>query len=83
MAISLLLPVVTTIEPNLLDIAMSSVPRMRDCRFSSVVSSARPSKLGASCAPNASNIGLIAISVYFTPWIFAISRESSTLMPAV
>ena len=42
MAISLLLPVVSTSQPNLFDIVMRMVPRMRACRFSS----ARPG-LGA------------------------------------
>ena len=35
MAISLLLPVVSTSQPNLFDIVMRIVPRMRACRFSS------------------------------------------------
>jgi hypothetical protein len=61
-AISLLLPVVSTMEPNLLDSAISSVPRMRACRFSSVVSSARPANCGASAALKASNCGAMAIS---------------------
>jgi hypothetical protein len=47
-AISLLLPVVSTIAPVLLDSAISSMPRMRDWRFSSVVSSGRPANWGAS-----------------------------------
>ena len=49
-----MLPVVSTMEPNLLDSAISRVPRMRDCRFSSVVSASRPSNSGASTADNAS-----------------------------
>ena len=40
MAISLLLPVVSTSQPNLFEIAMRSVPRMRAWRFSS----ARPGR---------------------------------------
>ncbi len=83
MAISLLLPVVTTMEPDLFDSAMSSVPRMRDCRFSSVLSSASPSNGAASWRRKASKSGVIGISVYFTPWIFAISRASSMLICAV
>jgi len=58
-----LLPVVSTIEPNLLDNAMSSVPRMRDWRFSSAVSNARPLNSGARPARKASKIGRIAISL--------------------
>jgi len=54
--------VVSTIEPNLLDSPMSSVPRTRACRFSSARSSARPSKTGFSEARNASNAGPIGIT---------------------
>ena len=43
MAISLLLPVVSTIQPNLLESAMSTLPRMRAWRFSSAMSGSAPS----------------------------------------
>src|SRR5216683_3146129 len=43
--ISDLLPVVTTIAPVLLEIAISSVPRVRACRFSSVMSRGNPAKV--------------------------------------
>ncbi|MNS88239.1 hypothetical protein D3C71_2047730 [compost metagenome] len=83
MAISLLLPVVRTMEPNLLDSAISKVPRMRACRFSSVVSSGRPAKSCASAALKLSNIGAIEISSYCTPSRLAMSRASIQLMSAV
>jgi len=35
-ASSLLLPVVSTIQPRALDTAIRTTPRIRDCRFSSV-----------------------------------------------
>ncbi len=44
MATSLLLLVVSTTWPNLFDSAISSVPRQRACRFSSVVSIGVPAK---------------------------------------
>jgi hypothetical protein len=47
-AISLLLPVVSTMLPNLLDSAISSTPRMRAWMFSSVVSSGLPLNSSAS-----------------------------------
>ena len=40
---------------------MSTIPRTRGCRFSSVRSSGRPSKLGASIPRKAVNAGSIAI----------------------
>src|SRR3546814_16820114 len=49
-AYSLLWPVVTTSPPNLLLSAISSAPRVRDCRFSSVVSGSRPSNVSASAS---------------------------------
>jgi hypothetical protein len=45
MAISLLLPVVKSMELNLLEKAMSKVPRILDCRFSSVTSKGLFSKI--------------------------------------
>src|SRR5437763_7823727 len=41
---SLLLPVVSSIGPNLLEIAIRITPRMRDWMFSSVVSTAEPAR---------------------------------------
>jgi len=41
-----LLPVVTTMAPVLLEIAINSVPRARACRFSSVISRGRPANIG-------------------------------------
>jgi hypothetical protein len=61
-AISLLLPVVSTMLPNLLDSAISSTPRMRAWMFSSVVSCGRPANSCASACRKDSNIGLIEIS---------------------
>ena len=53
MAISLLFPVVSTIHPLALETAISSTPRRRDCRFSSVSpNGSRPSS-GASMDENA------------------------------
>jgi hypothetical protein len=43
-----LLPVVTTIEPNLLEIAIRMTPRARLCRFSSVMPSSVPSNISPS-----------------------------------
>jgi hypothetical protein len=40
-----LLPVVTTIAPVLLEIAINNVPRVRACRFSSVMSRGIPAKV--------------------------------------
>ena len=59
MLISLLLPVVSSMSPNLLLIAISVTPRMRDCRFSSVISGARLPKAGASILWKASIAGPI------------------------
>jgi hypothetical protein len=53
-----LLPVVSTIEPNLLDSAISVRPRMRDWMFSSVMSGGRLPKTGPSMPPKASIAGL-------------------------
>src|SRR6266850_4866984 len=39
-----LLPVLSTNAQNLLESAISTAPRMRDCKFSSVTSSSRPAK---------------------------------------
>jgi hypothetical protein len=78
-----LLPVVSTIEPNLFDSAISKVPRMRAWMFSSVASSARPANSCASEPRNASNIGAIAISSYRTPTRRAISAASVVEMSAV
>jgi hypothetical protein len=43
-----LLPVVSSRPPNLLASAIRIAPRQRDCRFSSVVSVARPANSGAA-----------------------------------
>jgi hypothetical protein len=61
-AISLLLPVVSTMEPNLLDRAMRNTPRIRAWMFSSVVSSGRPLNSWASDDLKASNSGTMEIS---------------------
>ena len=60
MAISLLLPVVSTIHPLAFDTPMSSTPRRRDCRFSSVRPEGSRPSTGASMeakATCASSIG--------------------------
>ena len=66
-AVSLLLPVVKTIQPNLLDSAISVVPRTRLCRFSSVKSADRFSKLGSSISKYELNAGSIEIVCISTP----------------
>ena len=48
MAISLLLPVVSTIQPRALEAAISSTPRRRDWRFSSVRPAGGPPSTGSS-----------------------------------
>ncbi|MNY76549.1 hypothetical protein D3C86_2161670 [compost metagenome] len=58
-----MLPVVTTIEPNLLEIAIRIVPRVRLCRFSSVMPWSVPSNMSDSDARNpstGSEIGTIS-----------------------
>ncbi|CAB4852915.1 unannotated protein [freshwater metagenome] len=59
-AISLLLPVVSTIQPNLLESAISVVPRMRLCRFSSVRSGALSANASAVISRYALNAGSMA-----------------------
>ena len=61
MDISDLLPVVSSIEPNLFDSAISVTPRMRDWMFSSVMSGARLPKTGASMPVKASIAGPMPI----------------------
>ncbi|MNT14096.1 hypothetical protein D3C72_1490880 [compost metagenome] len=58
-----MLPVVTTIEPNLFEMAIRIVPRVRLCRFSSVMPSSVPSKRSDSAERNpstGSTIGTIS-----------------------
>jgi hypothetical protein len=65
-AISLLLPVVRTIQPLALDRAMSNIPRMRDCRFSSVRPAVSPPSRGARVADRArwaSSMARVAMSM--------------------
>ena len=59
-AISLLLPVVSTIQPNLFDSAINVVPRTRLCKFSSVRSGSRSTNDGASMSRYALNAGSMA-----------------------
>ncbi len=61
MAVSLLLPVVRTIHPNLLDMVMRIVPRMRAWRFSSASPGSSPANGSASMSRNASCAGSIGI----------------------
>ena len=61
-AISLLLPVASTSQPNLFDRAMSVTPRTRDCRFSSARSSGRPSNEGRSMSRKAEWAGSMGIT---------------------
>jgi hypothetical protein len=49
-----LLPVVTTMPPSLLEIAIRIEPRARDCMFSSVMSGWRPANIFASALPKPS-----------------------------
>ena len=76
-AISLLLPVVSTSQPNLLDSAISVVPRTRACRFSSARSGSRPSKLSDSMSRSAVNAGSMGMTRYSMPSVAARSRASS------
>ena len=76
-----MLPVAITSQPNLFESAISSVPRMRACRFSSVRSGSRPANDGASAAPNASTIGSIGISRKSMPSDSA-SRRASLRVPS-
>jgi hypothetical protein len=55
--------VVSTSQPlNLFDSAMSTMPRIRDWRFSSVMSGARPAKLGASISSKAAWAGSMGMT---------------------
>src|SRR5665213_3647036 len=61
-AISLLFPVVSTIHPWAFDSAMSSTPRMRLWRFSSVSPSGAPPTRGVSVSARArwaANLGIV------------------------
>ena len=59
MAISLLLPVVSTSQPNLFDIVIRIVPRMRAWRFSSARPGSVPANGSASMSRNAEWAGSI------------------------
>jgi hypothetical protein len=78
-AISLLLPVVSTIQLNLLEIVMSTFPRIRDCTFSSATFSAAPANTGASICSNdecAGSMGTVNVRI---PSRCASASASSTL----
>ena len=81
MAISLLFPQLSTIHPNLLEIVITTFPRMRACKFSSATSGARPSNTGASIASNAACAGSIGIVNVLMPSPRASASASLTLPP--
>src|SRR5438034_881729 len=53
--------------PNLLEIAIRMVPRVRDCRFSSVTSRGSPAKAGPSAFSNPATALSIGTTWYPTP----------------
>ena len=63
--------------------AISSIPRMRAWRFSSVTSGLRPAKSGASAVRYAWKIGSMATAWNRTPSRFASVSASSLLIDAV
>src|SRR5712691_12694323 len=78
-AISDLLPVLRTMEPNLLDSAIKKFPRTLACRFSSVTFSGRPRKASANAVWyewKTSDIGSVKNSI---PRFSAKSRASARL----
>ncbi len=79
MAISLLLPVVSTSEPNLFDIAIRIVPRIRACRFSSASPGSVPANVGASMSRNAAWAPSIGTVIVRIPRLAASSSASVTL----
>ena len=81
MAISLLLPVVSTNAPNLFEIVMRMVPRMRAWRFSSANPGSVPRNGSSSSWRNASwgpSIGTVIVAI---PRFAARTSESVTLPP--
>ena len=82
-ASSLLFPVLRSSAPVLLENAMSSIPRMRACRFSSVTSGFRPRKIGSSAARYAEKIDSIGTVWKWMPRRWARTAASSLLIPAV
>ena len=79
MAISLLLPVVRTIHPNLLEMVISTLPRMRACTFSSATLGVVPSKYGSSMSVKARCAGSMGTTQHSMPRLSASSLESLTL----
>src|SRR5436190_1982043 len=71
-----LLPVATSIQPNLFDSAISSTPRARAWMFSSVRSVCLPLNAPASAASNASTIAPIGSSRHEQPRLSASPRAS-------
>ena len=79
MAISDLFPVVSTIQPNLLETVISTLPRMRACTFSSATLGVVPEKCSASISVKAMWAGSMGISQNSMPRLRASSAESSML----
>ena len=82
MAISLLLPVVSTIQSNLFDIVMRIVPRTRACRFSSASPGSVPANVSASMDVNASWAGSIEMVSVAMPRLRA-SASASVMLPSL
>src|SRR5258706_12386357 len=76
-ATSLLLPVESTSAPNLFDNDICTIARLRDWIFSSVASSGKPAKTGASVLRQASYISLMESNSKRMPRIFSSLRASS------
>jgi hypothetical protein len=72
-----LFPVVNTSQPNLFDSAMIRLPRMRACKFSSVMSRSRSSKTSASMRSKACIGSSIRRSISSVRRVRAIVRASS------
>jgi hypothetical protein len=74
-----LLPHDNTIQPNLLDMVITTLPRMRACKFSSARSGARPANNGPSMCSNAACAGSIGTTNERMPRPSASVCASATL----
>ena len=79
MAISLLLPVVNTIQPNLLEIVIRTLPRILACTFSSATLGWVFRKVDFSISAKAVCAGSMGTSHSSIPRLFANSWESLML----
>ena len=83
MAISLLLPVVSTSQPNLFEIAIRMLPRMRAWTFSSATFGCVPSNMPPSVESMALKTGSMEMTWYSMPRFWASTRASSSLSDAL